>query len=526
MPVRELNRQQVWLLPPTLDELIPDDHPARFVATIVDSLDHAMWEKLGISLDGEPLGAPAYHPRALLGVWLYGFMTRTRSSRKLEAACRDQIPYLWLTGWQHPDHNTLWRFYKEHRDEMRHLFKLTVRTAVKLDLVDLAMQAVDGSKIAGNAAKDRTYDAEGLKKLLERTDKVIQELEKENEAGNDPVPTHLPKKLRQARQLRIEVKAAMERLAVEDGLKRVNLTDGDTGLMKSRQGIIAGYNLESVASPLKTTETKKTGLFLTGIDAVPDPEDHNQLIPMMEQSEETTGKKVDITLTDAGFHSGANLAACEQRNQAVVMPESRENTLQNPYHKDRFSYDASTACYHCPLGQTLKFIETRSIEKKPVRVYGAPGAVCRRCSAFGVCTKNRHKGREILIGPYDAELRRHRAWMKTDEAKKIYERRKEIIEPVFGIIKEQMGVRRFLLRGLSNVRAEANTLATAFNLRTLYNLWRLWSSEKRRLFITAVQELGHTIFGALPILDSNKTRYYYLVKQLLNSLTFGTACKS
>ena len=124
MPVRELNRQQTWLLPPTLDELIPDDHPARFVATIVDSLDQVMWEKLGISLDGELLGAPAYHPRALLGVWLYGFMTSTRSSRKLEAACRDQMPYLWLTGWQHPDHNTLWRFYKEHRAEMRHLFKL------------------------------------------------------------------------------------------------------------------------------------------------------------------------------------------------------------------------------------------------------------------------------------------------------------------------------------------------------------------------------------------------------------------
>ena len=98
MPVRELNRQQTWLLPPTLDELIPDDHPARFVATIVDSLDQVMWEKLGISLNGELLGAPAYHPRALLGVWLYGFMTSTRSSRKLEAACRDQMPYLWLTG--------------------------------------------------------------------------------------------------------------------------------------------------------------------------------------------------------------------------------------------------------------------------------------------------------------------------------------------------------------------------------------------------------------------------------------------
>ena len=142
MPLRSLNRQQTWLLPPTLDELIPDDHPARFVAMFVDNLDEAEWRKLGIGLEGELLGAPAYHPRVLLGVWLYGFMTSIRSSRKLEAACRDQMPYLWLTGWQHPDHNTLWRFYKEHRIEMRHLFKLTVRTAVNMDLMDMAVQAI------------------------------------------------------------------------------------------------------------------------------------------------------------------------------------------------------------------------------------------------------------------------------------------------------------------------------------------------------------------------------------------------
>ena len=128
MPLRPLNREQTWLLPPTLDELIPNDHPARFIAMVVDNLDGSFWQKLG-GLE-EPLGAPAYHPRSLLSVWLYGFMTGTRSSRKLEAGCRDQIPYLWLTGWQHPDHNTLWRYYKENRDEIRHLFKLTVRTAL------------------------------------------------------------------------------------------------------------------------------------------------------------------------------------------------------------------------------------------------------------------------------------------------------------------------------------------------------------------------------------------------------------
>ena len=155
MPLRPLNRERAWLLPPTLGELIADDHPARFVAEFVDGLDDEVWNELGIDLDGDPLGAPAYHPRALLSVWLYGFMTGVRSSRKLEAACRDQVSYLWLTGWQHPDHNTLWRFYQAHRQAMRKLLKYTVATAVEIKLIDLAVQAIDGTKIPANASRDK-----------------------------------------------------------------------------------------------------------------------------------------------------------------------------------------------------------------------------------------------------------------------------------------------------------------------------------------------------------------------------------
>ena len=140
MPLRPMVREQMWMLPPTLGELLPLDHPARFVAEFVDALDRDGWAELGVDIEGDSMGAPAYHPRALLSVWLYGFMTGVRSCRKLEAACLDQIPYLWLTGWQYPDHNTLWRFYKGHRQAMRKLFERTVRTAVAMELVDLGFR--------------------------------------------------------------------------------------------------------------------------------------------------------------------------------------------------------------------------------------------------------------------------------------------------------------------------------------------------------------------------------------------------
>ncbi len=136
----------MWLLPPSLDELLPQDHPARFVAEFVAALNKEDWAELGVDIDGDSMGAPANHPRALLSVWLYEFMTGVRSCRKLEVACQDQIPYLGLTGWQHPNHNTLWRFYKGHRQSMRKLFERTVSTAVMMDLVDLAVQAWMGRR--------------------------------------------------------------------------------------------------------------------------------------------------------------------------------------------------------------------------------------------------------------------------------------------------------------------------------------------------------------------------------------------
>ena len=237
------------------------DHPARFVAEFVDALDRDAWAELGVEIEGEVLGAPAYHPRALLSVWLYGFMTGVRSSRKLEAACRDQIPYLWLTGWQHPDHNTLWRFYKGHRQAMRKLFERTVRTAVAMKLVDLAVQAVDGTKVVANASVNRSYDAAGLRGLLERLERAIADLEAQNEAGEDAAVARMPGELADKEVLREQVRQAMADLANQKRHKRINLTDADARLMKGRQGIVAGYNAQAM---VRSHEDRRGGIRHVG----------------------------------------------------------------------------------------------------------------------------------------------------------------------------------------------------------------------------------------------------------------------
>ena len=273
MPLRDMGREQMWMLPPTLDELLPLNHPARFVGEFVGALDRGGWAELGVDIDGDVLGAPAYHPRALLSVWLYGFMTGVRSCRKLEAACRDQIPYLWLTGWQHPDHNTLWRFYRGHRQAMRKLFERTVRTAVAMELVDLAVQAVDGTKVVANASVNRSYDAEGLRGLLDRLERTIADLEAQNEAGEDASAVNLPEKLADKEVLREKVKQAMADLGSQKRHKRINLTDPEARLMKGRQGIVAGYNAQAMVSATKTEEGT-SGMLVTAVDVVDQANDN------------------------------------------------------------------------------------------------------------------------------------------------------------------------------------------------------------------------------------------------------------
>ena len=479
MPHRSMNREQMWMLPPSLDEMLEAGHPARFVAEFVDALDGDGWAEIGVDRDGELMGAPAYHPRALLGVWLYGFMTGVRSSRKLEAACREQIPYLWLTGCQRPDHVTLWRFYSSHRDGMRNLLRRTVQTAVKMDLVGLAVQAVDGTKVGGNASKGRTYDADGLRRLLGRLEGAIDELEAQNEAGEETATGHLPETLHDRKVLREQVRETMSKLVSRDGQRQINLTDTDARMMKTAQGFKVAYNAQAMVSPV-SVEGKADGMLITAVDVVDEPSDRSQLGPMMDKAKETLGHRAEMTLADAGYHSGNNLEECARRDQQVVMPESQNRALQNPYHKDRFTYDEATDSYRCPEGQPLRFTRIKRTRNTMIRVYRASGAVCRACPAFGVCTKDKRHGRALEIGPHDAALRRHRAWMSTEEAKGAYRQRMQLVEPVFGIIKEQQQAQRFLLRGLGNVAAEWSLLATAFNLRTLWRVWRAKATRTRR----------------------------------------------
>ena len=200
----------------------------------------------------------------------------------------DQISYLWLTGWQHPDHNTLWRFYRGHRQAMRKLLKAYGSYGGDDEAGGPAVQAVDGTKVVANASLNRSYDAEGLRGLLDRVERAIEDLEAQNEAGEDTAAAHLPEELTDKEVLREKVRQAMDALGSQERHKRINLTDREARLMKGRQGIVAGYNAQAMVSPVETAGGA-TGMLVTAVDVVDEANDNAMLAPMMELAEETTG---------------------------------------------------------------------------------------------------------------------------------------------------------------------------------------------------------------------------------------------
>lgn len=493
MPLRPFNREQAWLMPPSVEELIADDHPARFVDMVLDELDEGEWEEMGVDMGGDPMGAPAYHPRALVGVWVYGFMDGIRSTRKLERACRDQVPYFWLSCMQRPDHNTLWRFYKGHRERMRSLFRLSVDMAVRMELVDLAFQAVDGTKVKANASRERMLEEEGLERLYGRLERAISEMEAQNEGENEPPPARLPKTLAGREALREKTAEALRLVRGRRDLRegkdadadqqddpgteaepgdrpsRASLADPDSRLLHARGGYMAGYNAQAVVSPLAGGD----GMLITAANVAPPGEDdHAQLLPMIREAAANTGDRAEKTLADSNYHSGPNLARCEADGIGVLTPEANEPLQEKPYHKSHFTHDPIKDLYTCPHGKELTY---RGRQRRPEKGYDAlrykaKPSDCRACPAFGECTASTN-GRTVYVTPYEDVLRRHRERMADEKSRELYRKRKHTVEPPFGTIKEQMDGRRFLLRGWANVRAEWSLLAAAFNLRTLHRIW-------------------------------------------------------
>ena len=456
---------QQFLLPPALEDWVPADHPACFLREFVEQLD---LPALGFVIPAATEGRPPYAPSLLLKIWLYGYFFRIRSTRRLEAACGEVLPLVWLCGLLTPDHNSLWRFWRDNRKALRVVFKQTVQLAVRTGAVGLALQALDGTKIQ-SAASDRSgWGRERMEKLLAALDAALDQTElkvvEENTQAEVPGP-RLPAGLAERQALREQIQQGLAQLAA-DGRGHHHPVEPEARVMKVGDTHRFAYNAQAVVDAQDH--------ILVACEATRQETDAGQLVPMLEQARENLGVAgaPTTTLADTGYGAGADLQAAAQKGFDVLAPPLEGKPAGgNPYATQHFHYDAAAGTVTCPRGVTLDH-EGHALEAgQPIERYRCR---CTDCPVRADCTRD-PKGRRIEVRPHTALVQALRERLRRLDGQALYAQRAGLIEPRFGQIKQQEGFRRWTVWGLEGVRTQWALLCACWNLRVL---WRRWCARR------------------------------------------------
>ncbi len=451
---------QTLMFPPCVEDWVPANHPARFIREVVDAMD---MEEMGFKMSEGDDGRPHYAGDMLLKVWLYGYCNRMRSTRGLEKACMENLSLIWLTGNNAPDHNTLWRFYRDNKKAIREVFKKSVRIGMEANLVGMVLHAVDGTKIQSAASGRTSLSKRQLEKALKKLEAGIEEIEKEVEktrSDEGAAGWALPQELSDAKALREAVLAGLEVLR-EEGVKNLSVVDPQARVMKTQDGNRMSYNAQAVADD-------ESGLIVAA-DVVNEANDYHQLAPMLQEATRTLGGlAAEENLADAGYDCPEQIAAAAQAGYEILLPMSAEKG--DEFHTVNFKRDVERDEVACPMGQTLKFERERQSKSGncALRVYRCKHGA--RCARAAECTKDK-RGRAVELSPWhestQAQLMKQRDPGKRCKLK----RRSKIIEPVFAAVKDRGGFRRFTVHGLENVKTQWSLVCATCNLMKLYRQW-------------------------------------------------------
>lgn len=451
------------VLPPSLEDWIPSDHPARFIRDFVDSLDLAA---LGFKQRKSEEGRPSYAPDLLLKVWLYGYFDRIRSTRALERACLEHISLIWLTGMNYPDHNTLWRFVRDNGEAIREVFVQGVRVAAMADLVGMVVHAVDGTKIRAQASKWTAHHRKILERALSELEASIEEMLTEVEASEEQEvgDYRLSEQLEDAEQRKEFILKALSELE-DAGTDHLQPAEPDARMMKCEGTFDFAYNAQAVVD-------QQSGLIVAE-DVNNDGTDQNELPTMLKQVEEILETTAEETVADAGYASGESLTEAQQMSAEVLVnlpPIMNPPPGKGEFHASKFRYDADADVCVCPRGQTLTFERERwdRNRRHKERVYRCKHH--RECPDRSRCTKDQ-RGRMVAIGPHREAVQRQIEKQKDPAKRTLLNKRKTIVEPVFGHIKEPMGFRRWSLRYLEGIKTQWALVCLVTNLRKLHIHW-------------------------------------------------------
>jgi transposase len=473
------DRQQVALLPECLDDFIGEDNPVRVVDAFVAELDLR-----ALGFEGATpvaLGRPSYDPAVLLKIYIYGYLNRVASSRRLERECQRNVELMWLTGRLAPDFKTIADFRRDNGAGIRNACRRFVQLCRQLKLFGQALVAIDGSKFKAVNSRDRNFTPAKIDKRQQQIEQSIQRYLDALETADRTQPAQMEAKTERLQDKIQRLRQQMRQLdEVKQELKthpdgQLSLTDPDARSMATRgkgTGIV-GYNVQLAVDAkhhlIVAHEVSNVG------------HDRMQLSPMAQAAREAMDKTRLQAIADRGYYSGPQIKDCHDAGIAVIVPKPMTSgaKAEGRFSKNDFIYIARQDQYQCPAGQRAIYRCTTEERGMATRIYWS--SACTGCAIKSQCTTGDY--RRIRRWEHEAVLEAAQA--RLDKKPQAMTLRRSTVEHVFGTLKYWMGSTHFLTRGLARVGTEMSLQVLAYNLKRVMRILGITKTLKAMALVGA-----------------------------------------
>jgi transposase len=463
--VEGTDRGQTTLFPECLEDWICEDNPVRVIDVFVGGLDLAELRFDGV--DPEATGRPSYHPSVLLKLYIYGYLYRVQSSRRLEREASRNVEVMWLTGRLVPDHKTIADFRKDNGPAIRKVCAQFVALCRKLGLLTKPSVAIDGSKFKAVNNRDKNFTRAKMERRLAQIEESVARYLSQLDTADRQEPSealavktaHLKDKLAKLAD-ELQRLQAIERAMLASPDQQISLTDPDSRSMATsgRGSGVVGYNVQVAVDTehhlIVTHEVTNTG------------SDRSQLANIATQAKAVLGADHLDAVADRGYFNSPEILACEQANITVTLPKPMTSGAksQGRFGKQDFVYLSSEDAYRCPAGEKLTYRFTREEAGKTVRRYWT--TACSRCPLKSQCTP----GPERRITRWEHEHVLEVVQQRLDANPHAMRVRRETVEHPFGTLKMRMGATHFLMKRLPKVATEMALHVLAYNLTRVMNI--------------------------------------------------------
>jgi transposase len=463
--VEGTDRGQSTLFPECLEDWICEDNPVRAIDVFVEELDLAELSFGGI--EPEATGRPSYHPSSLLKLYIYGYLNRVQSSRRLEREAGRNVEVIWLTGRLVPDHKTIADFRKDNGAAIRKVCARFVALCRELGLLTTASVAVDGSKFKAVNTRDKNFTRAKMERRLAQIEESVARYLSQLDTADLQDPSealavrtaHLKEKLAKLASELQRLKALeQEMLASPD--QQISLTDPDSRSMATsgRGSGVVGYNVQVAVD----TEHH----LIVAHEVTNSGSDRSQLANIASQAKAVLGADRLDAVADRGYFNSPEILACEQANITVTLPKPMTSGAKSDgrYGKQDFAYLATEDVYRCPAGEKLTYRYTNEEHGRRLRHYWT--SACRHCPLKAQCAKEP----ERRIKRWEHEHVLEAVQERLDANPQAMRQRRETVEHPFGTLKMRMGATHFLMKRLPNVATEMALHVLAYNLTRVMNI--------------------------------------------------------